>query len=281
MNISIENVTNYIDFLSVKQGLKITLHGEIACFHALVKYNFHSVPYCQYVKNTCRCVEYCIEKQDKVKEKCRGGEFYGICYAGVGEFVYPICDKTDVVGFISISGYKNKDDSIARQKLSHFVEKYGVDRSEATKMWEKSLNDEIPDKNVLDTVIMPLKFMLEAIWREQIKPNESSDKTLYSEILRFVTENYMCKLNAKDIAERFNYSVSTVSHVFRKNNGKSISEYIEALRLERAEWLITNTDMSVTDIAYLLGFCNSNYFSNVFKRKNGISPKDYRKNLIK
>ena len=60
--------------------------------------------------------------------------------------------------------------------------------------------------------------------------------------------------------------------------GKGFREYLTELRLTDAASLLRYSELSVTEIAYSVGFCESNYFSNVFKKQYGISPKDYRKN---
>lgn len=82
----------------------------------------------------------------------------------------------------------------------------------------------------------------------------------------------------KDLSQKFNYSVSTLSHLFKKRSGVSISEYIENLRLDEAKWLLQQSTYSIAEISDCLGFCNSAYFSSVFKKKFGLSPKHFLKN---
>lgn len=50
------------------------------------------------------------------------------------------------------------------------------------------------------------------------------------------------------------------------------------IRLNAAKSLLSNSHLSITEIAYSAGFTDSNYFSNVFKANTGISPREYRKN---
>lgn len=72
-------------------------------------FNIHDNSYCVYVKTFPEAQAHCIEKQCKIREKCRGGSFVGTCYAGVREYVYPIIKKGDVCGFISVSAYKTEN----------------------------------------------------------------------------------------------------------------------------------------------------------------------------
>jgi AraC-like DNA-binding protein len=75
----------------------------------------------------------------------------------------------------------------------------------------------------------------------------------------------------------FHCSHSYVSHTFKSSTGCNFREYINLLRIEEAKKLLVNTSFSITEISMKTGFSNSNYFSLVFQRMNGISPKEYRK----
>ena len=85
----------------------------------------------------------------------------------------------------------------------------------------------------------------------------------------------------KKIAEEFHCSVSTLSHLFKKESGQSISEYVTALRLKEAEWLLRQSALSVTEISGSLGFCGPAYFSKVFKKRYGLSPIAFKKHRHK
>ena len=57
----------------------------------------------------------------------------------------------------------------------------------------------------------------------------------------------------------------------------SLTKYIEQLRVQYAKNLLTQTEHDITEIAMLVGCCNSGHFSTVFKKNEGISPTQYRK----
>ena len=88
-------------------------------------------------------------------------------------------------------------------------------------------------------------------------------------LLSYITTNHNTRITMKDLSKKFNCSVSTLSHIFKKRSGVSISEYIENLRLDEARWLLKQTSYTVTEISDSLGFCN------VFKKKFGVSPRRY------
>jgi two-component system response regulator YesN len=64
--------------------------------------------------------------------------------------------------------------------------------------------------------------------------------------------------------------------VFSQTTGRSFIVYLTALRIERAKELLRSTDMRLSDIAMEIGYNEPNYFSHVFRKVEGITPKEYR-----
>jgi len=71
-------------------------------------------------------------------------------------------------------------------------------------------------------------------------------------------------------------SYSKFRQAFKKSTGLSPNQYYLNIRLNKAKELLTSTSLNVNEIAYHTGFESIFYFSKLFKKKNGVSPKDYR-----
>ena len=268
-----KNIIAYIEYLKTS-GFTVTLHGAFINNSIFMNYNYHQNPYCHYVKTVYGKWDICIKNQQKVMRMSEKGSFFGCCYAGVGEFVYPVEVDGAVSGFISVSGYKNR---MTADKSNHFALKYSLEKDEIKRLCDKYLKADIPDKAMIDAVIEPLVFMLEAYFSRH-RGDLSAEGQLYHKILRYVTENCHSRITMKQLSRQFNYSVSTLSHLFLKNSGKSLPEFIDDLRLNEAKWYLANSNTSITEIAMFLGYNNSNYFSSVFKSKQGMTPREYRRN---
>ena len=78
------------------------------------------------------------------------------------------------------------------------------------------------------------------------------------------------------IAKELNYNPKYLSHIFKKQMVVSYSEYLRNYRINYAVSLLNHGIDSVKNIAFLSGFSDPLYFSNVFKKVMGISPKDYK-----
>lgn len=108
----------------------------------------------------------------------------------------------------------------------------------------------------------------------------SRENSNYSRVVRDCVEYIELypegKLSIQSIAKQFGYSDYYLSRIFKKEVGESINNYIKYVRIERAKLLLETTDRSVSNIASVLHFCSSTYFSDSFREVVGCSPSHYR-----
>ena len=92
----------------------------------------------------------------------------------------------------------------------------------------------------------------------------------------FIQKNFANEITLSDVAKLCSVSPEHMSRTFKKETGFGFSEYLTHIRLKNAESLLKNTALSITEVAYQCGFCDSNYFSVIFKRNFGITPRSMR-----
>lgn len=85
-------------------------------------------------------------------------------------------------------------------------------------------------------------------------------------------------ISLQQLADMAHVSAFHYSHEFKRQTGFSPSEYIINTRLEKAKMLLLQTTMSVADIAYMVGYESGGSLSNLFLKKVGCSPREYRRN---
>lgn len=88
-------------------------------------------------------------------------------------------------------------------------------------------------------------------------------------------------LSIEKIAEKLNYNPKYLSHTFKKHINISFSEYLRNIRIKYAVSLFDHGIDSVKNVAYLSGFKDPLYFSTVFKKTIGVSPKEYTEKTIR
>ena len=277
----IKIIRDYILYLIESCGLSVTLHPmndeTLITGSSLMSFNIHDNPYCSYIKSLPNGHIHCLSQQKKVFQQCcKGKESYcGVCYAGVKEYVYPVSDGDTVIGFISVSSYASTRQD---QYIASIAERFGCSAASVSREYRK-LKREIPDKKQIDTLILPLCKMLELAYLRETKETEID--SLNEGICRYIQRNYAIDLTTSMICEQFSCSKSYFSHNFKDYTGKTFREYLVDIRLNYAKQLLKHSNLSVTQISFSVGFNDSNYFSNVFKQKIGVSPLHYRKNSKK
>ena len=92
----------------------------------------------------------------------------------------------------------------------------------------------------------------------------------------------LCRLKGMtlaEIAESLGYEYCYFSRIFNKLFLMNFTDYINIYRFNAACAMLTETDMSVTDIAYESGFQSIRSFNNIFKSLSGVSPREYRRSV--
>ncbi|MBO5858454.1 MAG: helix-turn-helix transcriptional regulator, partial [Clostridia bacterium] len=94
----------------------------------------------------------------------------------------------------------------------------------------------------------------------------------------YIRENFSSNITLSSLAKRYSLSPEHFSRLFKKETGLGFSKYLNSLRLQYAEQLLRNSEgQSVTRVAEICGFEDSNYFSKKFKEVYGTSPKKLQK----
>lgn len=107
-------------------------------------------------------------------------------------------------------------------------------------------------------------------------PEGEDRPLLIARVEQYVEMNAASPIQLKDIAAAVYVSPHYLSRAFKKLTGKSLIAYIQEVRLARAESLLAETALSVTEISGRVGFNDATYFATCFKKRTGMTPLDYR-----
>lgn len=98
------------------------------------------------------------------------------------------------------------------------------------------------------------------------------------QVCAYLAANCTRKLTLSDVAAQFYLSPYYLSRLFRRVTGQSIVDYINGQRIELAQRLLEETDLSISAVAEQTGFSTAAHFRRVFRELLGVSPQQYRKN---
>lgn len=99
-------------------------------------------------------------------------------------------------------------------------------------------------------------------------------------VLMYIGEHFLDKLTIDQLAHIASLSKSHFCYVFKKVTNRTLSDYVNHLRVNKAEYLLKTTDMNITEIALATGFNDINYFSRLFKEYKNESPRSVRKQTL-
>lgn len=122
------------------------------------------------------------------------------------------------------------------------------------------------------------KYVTAAIELREMKAGSQGKKAL-SSALAYVEEHYTDEsLSLNEVADATNVSPNYFSAMFSQEMGQTFIEYVTKLRMEKAKQLLLEDGIKSGDVGPMVGYKNSQYFSFVFKKTQGCSPREYRSN---
>ena len=126
-----------------------------------------------------------------------------------------------------------------------------------------------------------LRHQIGILFTETMQLRDGHSKKKYSKLLEdakaFIDENYKHdEMSLNTVAAQVNISPSYFSTIFSSEVGQTFVEYLTHVRLEKAKELLMCSNMRTAEIGYEVGYKDSHYFSYIFKKVVGCSPKEYR-----
>ena len=121
-----------------------------------------------------------------------------------------------------------------------------------------------------------LSLILSEIYYRE-KPDESpARRRIVTRAVRFMAEHINGTLKAETLCRMLGVSSSHLNAIFRKETGRAPMEFFQRLKMREASRLLEDTDMRVSEVAAALGYDDPYYFSRVFRKCVGTSPRAYR-----
>lgn len=103
-----------------------------------------------------------------------------------------------------------------------------------------------------------------------------NQKQIYFDIIDYIKTNISRNVKIAEIAHHFGYNEKYLSHRFAEITGVSLKQYILQTKVDTANFMLTDTNKSIADIARELGFSDSHNFTRAYKKLTGLSPSEYR-----
>ena len=246
-----------IDFISA-EGVSLKL-SQGRYFNAICDAMRHSP------EGKCRCHDEDLRRSRAAAEA--GKELVYTCHAGFTEIVVPLYD--DGGGFIGcMTAGQFYTAGQTRPGDDDFRRLAALAGKDAETLRRASAAAVVLTPEQLAGVVCYLKLMGKLVsgtygnllFMEQL--NAPDRITLVQE---YIHENYMHRLDVKSVAKRFYLSANYFSRLFRRTLGTGFNSYLNCYRVEKAREMLTETNLSVSEIAFACGFGSISQFNRVFR----------------
>lgn len=151
-------------------------------------------------------------------------------------------------------------------------------------MMNAEMQQENPNLGVVRHLLSALFTMIESERRKSDESNTGLDKThntTFKNFLKILEENYHRPASVEFYAEKLFMSVRNLNTICQNVMEKSVSEIIETRKLIEAKNLLTHSDKTISEIGFELGYNEKAYFTNVFKKRTGQTPSEFREEMRK
>ncbi len=156
-----------------------------------------------------------------------------------------------------------------------YVESLGYDKKE---LQQQMGEDRIQEINLSDEELTPyIRNVMEKAMELRDRASDNQSKKILKKALEYIEENYAQEtLSLNSVAREVNVSANYFSAIFSQAMEETFIEYVTGKRMEKARKLLRRTDKTSGDIALEVGYKDPHYFSFVFKKTHGCTPREYR-----
>lgn len=106
--------------------------------------------------------------------------------------------------------------------------------------------------------------------------SDTERQYITDKILAYIEQNYEKDVSLDTLSRQLNYSITYLSRLIKKNCGKNFTELLLECRINRAKELLKTSGQKINQIAKNVGYGDFSYFIQIFKKKTGVTPSEYR-----
>ncbi|MBR5308385.1 MAG: PocR ligand-binding domain-containing protein [Clostridia bacterium] len=212
----------------------------------------------------CKCSDMEMLEKCKISKKAE----MHICHAGLCDMAVPLVSDGEILAYIILGRIRTDRSGLSTEKVSWF----DGDINELCRHYESlAYYDKQGLGSVANIAVAVASYIL---GDGVIKPQYN---LMAEKAARYIDENLSENLTVSSLCRYLGVSKNLLYENFNTAFGSSIKDYITKRRLHRALNLLTDTELSVGEIADSVGICNHTYFSRLISTSTGMSPLKYRK----
>ena len=293
---SYEKIRDYLSYLHDRHNVQVCIKdfcGFIpinkALDEAVRPFLAHTNVFCMYMKSTQEHYRVCLSMIRRMYTKCKRDRetYFGLCHAGLGEYVVPIYSGDTLIGCINAGFFQINERRTQARICRACRHTPALDCGEALKLYQEGIQTADVD---VDSMLIGLELLAEYLGQTysilqstHSAPSSvrsyltSSEDTILTHTMEYIRLNAGGHISVATLAQFCHCSESYLSRIFKRRTGVNINVYVNKVRMELAKNHLLLSRESVGEIASRVGFNDPNYFSRVFTQMIGISPTEFRR----
>lgn len=138
-------------------------------------------------------------------------------------------------------------------------------------------DDYVRDMQIYGGLVELLTLLMKESWHPGVTRVPESKKQNLQEIKEYLDTHYTEKITLDALSEKFYINKFYLTRVFKEQFGQPVTSYLVQLRITQAKRMLRFTDHTIEAVAQDCGFSDANYFSRLFKKVEGITPGEFRR----
>ena len=163
---------------------------------------------------------------------------------------------------------------LSSQEIENRVENFLSSLYSASPGFEDNESIIATDKTMVEEFSSLIAEIIERCGAESCDEEEDG---IFHSAMCICCENFSKGITVREIADMLSVAVSRLERIFCRHSFDGVKTYINTLRMDRAEYLLRNSDKSISDIVAESGFCSIRTFNRMFLKETGTSPGEYRR----
>jgi AraC-like DNA-binding protein/ligand-binding sensor protein len=272
---------NYERAYTEATGLPVTLR-PIETWQLPLHGKRKESPFCAMMAEKSRTCAACLQMQEKLAQSALDQPATMACVYGLCETAVPVKVGQQTIGFLQTGQVmREKPGAMSFRRAVQQAGKLGVDLNHE-RAKEAYFQTPVVSSKKLESVTSLLSIFADHL---SIKSNQitvqraNAEPPIIAKAKQFIEEHHAENLSLGQVAQAVHTSVFYFCKLFKKVTGISFTEYVSRLRTEKANSLLLNPNLRVSEIAYEVGFQSLTHFNRVFKKIVGQSPTEYRSRL--
>ncbi|KAA1186206.1 AraC family transcriptional regulator [Paenibacillus sp. B2(2019)] len=133
--------------------------------------------------------------------------------------------------------------------------------------------------SMVDLLFCELLLRVSSLRQDQLHASQQPSQLYVRRSIEFLHQNYDQSIQVKDIAAAVNLHPGYLHRIFKSHTGRTLSDYLNMLRMEKAKMLLGQSDIPIAEIADYVGISSRQYFHPLFKKYTDNTPVEYRNSI--